>query len=709
MIALAPYIDGWMDPIGKEITVVPRVKFPFRTGAIPETYTRQYERDYEIMPGSPPRIDQRTAWTNLLTYSEDTDNAAWTKTNLTVTANNIVAPDGLTTMDKLLETTTNGQHSIAQAATVTAAAHEVSIFAKAGLTREWLKLAFTDSAATTFSAFFNVARGYYLTASAGVTAKITNLGNGHYYCVIRFTPAAGAGTFKVNLSTDGSTISYAGTTTAGLYLWGAQVVLGSVAPYVSTTSATRSVLAPDRDPLDPLAYLLKETDPEPLTSQRARITRTFGRIPKTQYVPGSRSIAKPGLAGEFPREMNGVLVSQPDENVAEWTFYTQVAVTSDSGSPSSAISGGTFTPSIGGVATSALSYGASAATVESALDGLAAVSARTGVAVTGGPNQYKALFEAWPTASSDTSGMTASFGTPAFTITYQTPTGTTSPKRQHVRFRMDGGVLQPGSTYTITVLGEETAAIAYDATTQDVEDAINALTVIGSGASVSIPTGVSGGNYSGKPLQLSGQVIDFTVTLPMPSASIVESLTPAGSATIEQTSGYVDGVYQLGWIITLIGSSTGTRTITAPSHSITVSDDIVLTSGGSIVYLSAGTFSVPSSSTIELTAASGSVFFGGAITAVGKANGNRYAADSPIIAVEFVVSHYLPGVTPSIDEASDIVIPARVTPAQLLGAIFGGSTLVNYDVGEFVQWEETAVISMTVTRFNPQLLVSPDV
>src|SRR5688572_32495383 len=36
-----------------------------------DTYSRLYERDFDISPRSLPRVDQRTAWTNLVTYSED--------------------------------------------------------------------------------------------------------------------------------------------------------------------------------------------------------------------------------------------------------------------------------------------------------------------------------------------------------------------------------------------------------------------------------------------------------------------------------------------------------------------------------------------------------------------------------------------------------------------------------------------------------------
>ena len=47
-------------------------------------------------------------FTNRLLYSEDFSNAAWVKTNVTVTANSTAAPDGTTTADTLTATAANG-------------------------------------------------------------------------------------------------------------------------------------------------------------------------------------------------------------------------------------------------------------------------------------------------------------------------------------------------------------------------------------------------------------------------------------------------------------------------------------------------------------------------------------------------------------------------------------------------------------------------
>jgi hypothetical protein len=78
----------------------------------------------EVVASNSPRIDFDPATqvckgllieeqrTNLLTYSENFDNAAWGKQSVTVNANAAIAPDGTLTADKLIESTTNAVHYV---------------------------------------------------------------------------------------------------------------------------------------------------------------------------------------------------------------------------------------------------------------------------------------------------------------------------------------------------------------------------------------------------------------------------------------------------------------------------------------------------------------------------------------------------------------------------------------------------------------------
>ncbi len=65
---------------------------------------------------------------NMLTYSEAFDNAAWTKTTVTVAANSVAAPNTTTTADTLTASAGNG--TVVQAITGTAASYTFSVYLK---------------------------------------------------------------------------------------------------------------------------------------------------------------------------------------------------------------------------------------------------------------------------------------------------------------------------------------------------------------------------------------------------------------------------------------------------------------------------------------------------------------------------------------------------------------------------------------------------
>ncbi len=171
------YVDGWFSG-ERQLTVIPEPRFPFRQNVAPDIYSRAYEREYVVTPAQfVPRLDIRTTWTNIALYSEAFDQAsAWTLTNATVAADTATSPTGLGTMDALKETAASGEHAMAQAISVSNEPFEFMVFARRGLSRDFIRVAFTDSAATVFSVFFDLSAGRIGTASAGAVGKIIGLG-----------------------------------------------------------------------------------------------------------------------------------------------------------------------------------------------------------------------------------------------------------------------------------------------------------------------------------------------------------------------------------------------------------------------------------------------------------------------------------------------------------------------------------------------------
>lgn len=194
-----------------------------------------------------PRFDYDPAsyvYQNLLTYSEQFDNAAWTKSSATVTANAAVSPDGTLTADTFTPTATaallyQGITKAAIATTFTA-----SFYAKANGLTSLRAYVYGNTNANRGDATFDLSAGTVgAITSVGTftatSAAITSVGSGWYRCVITTTSD---NTTQVSLA-----LRFDGTanSVSGFYIWGAQLNAGSTAlPYYATTSAAYTQCTP---------------------------------------------------------------------------------------------------------------------------------------------------------------------------------------------------------------------------------------------------------------------------------------------------------------------------------------------------------------------------------------------------------------------------------------------------------------------------------
>jgi len=182
------------------------------------------------------------AATNLLTYSEQFDNAAWLKTNASVTANSTTAPDGKLTADKLLDSSAGGtaQTRLRNAVTVSSGSSTFSIYAKKDQLDYINLFSANFDAGGNGNTWFNLSTGVVGTTSANHTAKIEQVANGWYRCSITFSTTTDlAGNFYIQpASADGvSTIELDGT--SSIFIWGAQVELGGHSlSYIKTEAST---------------------------------------------------------------------------------------------------------------------------------------------------------------------------------------------------------------------------------------------------------------------------------------------------------------------------------------------------------------------------------------------------------------------------------------------------------------------------------------
>ena len=182
--------------------------------------------DHNPVTGEALGLSVWEARTNLLLRSQEFDNASWTKTRSSVAANQIIAPDGTLTADKLVEDgTAAATHALSQtfAGFVSGTVYTVSIFFKAG-ERTQARVQFSSAAFTTaIGSIFNISTGAVVSSDAGITATITAGGNGWYRCTITATATATASAgINIFPAVAGSS-SYDGDNYSGIYLWGAQL------------------------------------------------------------------------------------------------------------------------------------------------------------------------------------------------------------------------------------------------------------------------------------------------------------------------------------------------------------------------------------------------------------------------------------------------------------------------------------------------------
>jgi len=164
---------------------------------------------------------------NRVNYSEQFDNAYWTKTGSTVTANQTVAPDGTTTADKMIEDTSNGAHliTIASSFLQNSTAYSFSVHLKAGSTTRNAALRFVTNS-TNHVLKVNLQDGSTISTSGTLAASsVKSVGNGWYRVSITVT-AASSGTHNLQIrmiDSTSSNISYQGVADSHMFVWGAQV------------------------------------------------------------------------------------------------------------------------------------------------------------------------------------------------------------------------------------------------------------------------------------------------------------------------------------------------------------------------------------------------------------------------------------------------------------------------------------------------------
>lgn len=565
---------------------------------------------------------------------------------------------------------------------------------------------------------------------------------------------------------------------------------------VTTKTYTRTYLVDGRgytpmtpgtvDPDLAAHYLITEEPLEWTRGPIATLRRTFASIPTQQIEYTSVPFTKPVIPGANDDATQWTyldnLIYQPDSLVPRFRIFGKTTVVADSGF-SIYVTGGTYTLTFEGDTTSALAYNAAAATVESAINGLASLADYGTVSVSGSYTAgFTITFSNYATASAtlsltgpDSAGFNSytgvssggrrqdvslagfgNLGNPSHTVntgglsnftTVGVNTDYYYNTTRRTRQTRASSTL-PTGTYTLTYFGETTAAISTTATEAEVLAAINALNAVTVRGGVIFDPAQSqkfwslyAGNYSlwinliwGNPTATAG-----TFTLTVLGDTTGSLAYDASAATIETAINGLTNVTAVGGV-TVTGTSAAftiefaaTPSLTANSASLTPSPSIVsigvsdygdvqafslttentsrtitaidhgLTEGGGCYALIGGTyyydwpFFVLSGDQITVDTARAPFNTANAVTEIG-AYKRTYSPGGDRLRARRIMDYYLPGVSSGITTALDIPISEpQLEPEAFFEALFAGETWAVYDSRDLSRWLEGPIYMTDIT------------
>lgn len=160
---------------------------------------------------------------NLVTYSEQFDNAAWSVQDATITANTTTAPNGTLTADTFTRNVNTGFLYSTNPLSLNTNAYSISVYAKANTISSFRLDLGTAGLSQGVTCVFDLSNGTAGTpvlygSATSFIATIENVGNGWYRCSL-----------SGNVIIGNYYSEFAITTSGSIFIWGAQLEEGSTA------------------------------------------------------------------------------------------------------------------------------------------------------------------------------------------------------------------------------------------------------------------------------------------------------------------------------------------------------------------------------------------------------------------------------------------------------------------------------------------------
>jgi hypothetical protein len=258
---------------------------------------------------------------NLLTRTEGFENATWVKTNVTVTANAGVSPDGATTADLMTATGTNA--NLFRSIGFSGVQYTFSVYAKRG-NSDWIAISNSG-----FFVYFDIQNGALGTVGNG-SASIQSIGDGWYRCIWTPSDLTQNTSWRIRCAVANGNTS---TTTETALIWGAQLETGSTATPYQRVGSTFDVTEAGVEDLYYLSY-------DGINDSLATASFAWG-TDKATVVAGVRKLsdAATGILVESSDDsgsQNGSFrLSAPQSSVEFYRFRSRGTLPADAGTTSS--------------------------------------------------------------------------------------------------------------------------------------------------------------------------------------------------------------------------------------------------------------------------------------------------------------------------------------------------------------------------------------
>jgi hypothetical protein len=211
---------------------------------------------YQNGGGGCPSLLLEPQRTNLLTYSEQFDDAAWTKIQSSVSSNSTTSPDGTTNADTFSANGTTAVHALFRAQSVTSATpYTFTIYAKANTGRYLLVRNMSFATVVRYGIAVDLQNGTVTqtsstaTAPTGTSNSVTSVGNGWYRISVTMNSVDTSYGVIVESSNTGTPtldafLDYSYNGSESYYVFGAQLEAGAYpTSYIPTTSASATRVA----------------------------------------------------------------------------------------------------------------------------------------------------------------------------------------------------------------------------------------------------------------------------------------------------------------------------------------------------------------------------------------------------------------------------------------------------------------------------------